>query len=99
VRGKWFEVNDLNHSATDAPRIYWYDRNIISIDITGNIIDWYYRKAYLLVLQESVTAGITEKRINLLDRNAYQLLQLESVSTGITRMRIILYNRKVYQLA
>jgi hypothetical protein len=19
VRGKWFEVNDLNHSATDAP--------------------------------------------------------------------------------
>jgi hypothetical protein len=20
VRGKWFEVNDLNHSATDAPQ-------------------------------------------------------------------------------
>jgi hypothetical protein len=22
VRGKWFEVNDLNHSATDAPTDY-----------------------------------------------------------------------------
>jgi hypothetical protein len=26
VRGKWFEVNDLNHSATDAPSTK--DKNI-----------------------------------------------------------------------
>jgi hypothetical protein len=24
VRGKWFEVNDLNHSATDAPFVVVY---------------------------------------------------------------------------
>jgi hypothetical protein len=27
VRGKWFEVNDLNYSATDAPYMYMYSNS------------------------------------------------------------------------
>jgi hypothetical protein len=39
VRGKWFEVNDLNHSATDAP--YKVDKdpgNVLKLNETGKFV-------------------------------------------------------------